>query len=114
MSIKINNLKIKGVRGAKDTIELPLNGKSILLYGDNGTGKSSISDAIEWFYTNKIKHLSTPEIDTSDAIRNAKLLEAETSEVTISYTNTNLDSTKTLSSKNNKLDFLFLNHQGIF
>lgn len=103
MSIKINNLKIKGVRGAKDTIELPLNGKSILLYGDNGTGKSSISDAIEWFYTNKIKHLSTPEIDTSDAIRNAKLLEAETSEVTISYTNSNLDSTKTLSSKNNKL-----------
>nr|WP_315199850.1 hypothetical protein [uncultured Flavobacterium sp.] len=103
MSIKINNLKIKGIRGAKDTIELPLNGKSILLYGDNGTGKSSISDAIEWFYTNKIKHLSTPEIDTSDAIRNAKLLEAETSEVTISYTNSNLDSTKTLSSKNNKL-----------
>lgn len=103
MSIKINNLKIKGVRGAKDTIKLPLNGKSILLYGDNGTGKSSISDAIEWFYTNKIKHLSTPEIDTSDAIRNAKLLEAETSEVTISYTNSNLDSTKTLSSKNNKL-----------
>lgn len=103
MSIKINNLKIKGLRGAKDTIELPLNGKSILLYGDNGTGKSSISDAIEWFYTNKIKHLSTPEIDTSDAIRNAKLLEAENSEVTISYSNSNLDSTKTLSSKNNKL-----------
>jgi recombinational DNA repair ATPase RecF len=103
MSIKINNLKIKGIRGAKDTIELPLNGKSILLYGDNGTGKSSISDAIEWFYTNKIKHLSTPEIDTSDAIRNAKLLEIETSEVTISYSNSSLDSTKTLSLKNNKL-----------
>jgi recombinational DNA repair ATPase RecF len=103
MPIKINNLKIKGIRGAKDSIELPLNGKSILLYGDNGTGKSSISDAIEWFYTNKIKHLSTPEIDTNDAIRNAKLLDPETSEVTISYSNSNLDSTKTLSSKNNKL-----------
>lgn len=103
MAIKINNLKIKGIRGAKDVIELPLKGKSILLYGDNGTGKSSISDAIEWFYTNKIKHLSTPEIDTNDAIRNAKLLEIETSEVTISYTNSNLDSTKTLSLKSNKL-----------
>ena len=103
MSIKINNLKIKGIRGAKDTLELPLNGKSILLYGDNGTGKSSISDAIEWFYTNKIKHLSTPEIDTSDAIRNAKLEDVESSEVTISYTNSSLDATKTLSLKNNKL-----------
>jgi recombinational DNA repair ATPase RecF len=103
MAIKIKNLKIKGVRGAKDSIELPLNGKSILLYGDNGTGKSSISDAIEWFYTNKIKHLSTPEIDTNDAIRNAKLLDTETSEVTILYSNVSLDSTKTLSLKNNKL-----------
>lgn len=103
MSIKINNLKIKGIRGAKDIIELPLNGKSILLYGDNGTGKSSISDAIEWFYTKKIKHLSTPEIDTNDAIRNAKLQDTETSEVTILYSNSSLDSTKTLSLKNSKL-----------
>jgi len=103
MAIKINNLKIKGIRGAKDSIELPLNGKSILLYGDNGTGKSTISDAIEWFYTNKIKHLSTPEIDTNDAIRNAKLLDTETSEVTILYSNASLDSAKTLSLKNNKL-----------
>lgn len=103
MAIKINNLKIKGIRGAKDSIEFSLNGKSILLYGDNGTGKSSISDAIEWFYTNKIKHLSTPEIDTNDAIRNAKLLDTETSEVSIKYTNSLLDATKTLSFKNNKL-----------
>jgi recombinational DNA repair ATPase RecF len=103
MAIKINNLKIKGIRGAKDSIELPLNGKSILLYGDNGTGKSSISDAIEWFYTNKIKHLSTPEIDTSDAIRNAKLSDDENSEVSITYTNSLLDATKTLYLKNNKL-----------
>lgn len=103
MSAKINNLKIKGIRGAKDALELALNGKSILLYGDNGTGKSSISDAIEWFYTNKIKHLSTPEIDTNDAIRNAKLLDVETSEVTILYSNASLDSTKTLSLKSNKL-----------
>lgn len=103
MPIKINNLKIKGIRGAKYSIELPLNGKSILLYGDNGTGKSSISDAIEWFYTNKIKHLSTPEIDTSDAIRNAKLSDDENSEVSIAYTNSLLDATKTLSLKNNKL-----------
>lgn len=103
MAIKIKNLKIKGIRGAKNTLELALNGKSILLYGDNGTGKSSLSDAIEWFYTNKIKHLSTPEIDTNDAIRNAKINETENSEVSISFSNSSLDSSKILSLKNTKL-----------
>lgn len=37
--------------------------KIILLYGDNGTGKSSISDAVEWFFTDKVPHLSGSEID---------------------------------------------------
>ena len=54
MATKIKNIKIKGIRGAKDTLDLNLNGKSILLYGDNGSGKSSISDAIEWFFTDKV------------------------------------------------------------
>lgn len=103
MAIKINNLKIKGIRGAKDGLELTLNGKSILLYGDNGTGKSSISDAIEWFYTDKVSHLSSKEIDMKDAIRNVTLSDLDTSEVTISYTKPNLNATKTLSLKKNKL-----------
>ncbi|OOV27790.1 hypothetical protein BXU11_10090 [Flavobacterium sp. LM5] len=103
MAIKINNLKITGIRGAKGTLELPLNGKSILIYGDNGTGKSSISDAIEWFYTNKIKHLATPEIDTSDAIRNATITEEENSEVCIAFSDSSFDSRKTLALKSGKL-----------
>lgn len=40
MATKISSITIKGIRGAKNNLELPLNGKSILLYGDNGTGKS--------------------------------------------------------------------------
>ena len=103
MAIKIKNLKIKGIRGAKDTLELPLNGKSILLYGDNGSGKSSISDAIEWFYTDKVSHLAGSEIDLKEAIRNATINETENSEVSISYIKSNLDSKKTLSFKRDKL-----------
>ncbi|WP_158730239.1 MULTISPECIES: AAA family ATPase [unclassified Flavobacterium] len=109
MAIKINNLKIKGIRGAKETLELPLNGKSILLYGDNGTGKSSISDAIEWFYTDKVSHLSSKEIDLKDAIRNATLTDLDTSEVAISFSKSNFNVTKTLTFKKNKLITEILN-----
>jgi len=103
MATKIKNIKIKGIRGAKDTLDLNLNGKSILLYGDNGSGKSSISDAIEWFFTDKVSHLSSSEIELKDALRNATIPDTESSEVSISFTKSNLDCSKTLSLKKGKL-----------
>lgn len=95
---KINNITIKGIRGAKDSLELPLKGKSIVLYGDNGTGKSSISDALEWFYTNRVSHLSSnSEIDLKDALRNSGLEKDDVSEVNVSFVKeTDLDCSKTL------------------
>ncbi|MBG7613186.1 hypothetical protein IU405_13105 [Polaribacter sp. BAL334] len=103
MATKIKNIKIKGIRGAKETLDLNLNGKSILLYGDNGSGKSSISDAVEWFFTDKVSHLSSSEIELKDALRNATIPDTESSEVSISFTKTNLDCSKTLSLKKGKL-----------
>ena len=109
MATKIKNIKIKGIRGAKDTLDLNLNGKSILLYGDNGSGKSSISDAIEWFFTDKVSHLSSSEIELKDALRNATISDTESSEVSISFTKSNLDCSKTLSLKKGKLTPEILN-----
>ena len=43
---KIKNLEITGLRGVRETLNLNLNKKSILIYGDNGTGKSSLTDSI--------------------------------------------------------------------
>ncbi len=103
MSIKIKNISIKGIRGAKNQINIPLNGKSILLYGDNGSGKSSISDSIEWFYSEKVSHLSGNEIDLKDALRNSTLEEAEISEVNISFSKSQFDNSKTLFYKRSKL-----------
>jgi len=37
--MKIKSIEIKGLRGVKETLPLQLNGKSIVLYGDNGMGK---------------------------------------------------------------------------
>jgi len=111
METKINTISIKGIRGAKNVLELPLNGRSIVLYGDNGTGKSSISDAIEWFYTNRVEHLSSnSEIDLKDALRNSSVKTDDVSEVTVSFLKeTALDCSKSLFNKRDKLITEFSN-----
>jgi DNA repair exonuclease SbcCD ATPase subunit len=56
MSIKIKKINIHGFRGIPE-LELEPEGKSLLLRGENGTGKSSIVEAIEFFFTGKVSHL---------------------------------------------------------
>ena len=103
MATKIKNISISGIRGIRTTISLPLNGKSVLLYGDNGSGKSSVSDAIEWFYTDKVSHLSGNEIDLKEALRNSYQKETDTSAISISYNRNVIDATKKLFIKRGKL-----------
>ena len=55
--MKIKSIKITSVRGIKD-LELELDGKSLIIYGENGTGKSSIVDAFELFFTGEIEHIT--------------------------------------------------------
>ena len=57
--MKIKSIKISAFRGIPNTLDLNLQGKSLLLQGENGTGKSSIIDAIEFFFTGKISHLKS-------------------------------------------------------
>lgn len=103
MPTKIKKITITGLRGVQETMELPLLGKSILLYGDNGTGKSSISDSLEWFLTDEVSHLSGSEVDLKEALRNSNLTETDVSSVEIDFTKSSVSSTKTLSSKKGKL-----------
>jgi energy-coupling factor transporter ATP-binding protein EcfA2/ribosomal protein L31E len=103
MATKIKNISISGLRGIKSTVALPLSEKSILLYGDNGTGKSSISDAIEWFYTDKVAHLAGSEIDLKDALRNSFLNDTDTSAIAIDFSRSNLNTTKILLYKKDKI-----------
>jgi recombinational DNA repair ATPase RecF len=103
MSIKINNLTISGIRGIQNTINLSLNGKSILLYGENGSGKSSIPDAIEWLYKNSVLHLAkNAEINLKEALRNLYTDKAINSEVSITY-NQNFTISKKLFYRGSKL-----------
>lgn len=103
MPVKIKNIEIKGLRGIKENLSIKLDGKSILLYGENGSGKSSITDVIEWYYTEKVSHLSGSEIDLKEALRNSNLAENDESSAKISYSKNVLDSEKKLFYKRKKL-----------
>jgi DNA repair exonuclease SbcCD ATPase subunit len=69
--MKIEEIRINGIRGfnyVKDENGDPsphviqLNGKHLFLYGENGTGKSSLFDAVEWCLTGEIKEASNRRI----------------------------------------------------
>lgn len=103
MSVKIKNISISGIRGIKEELTLPLSEKSILIYGDNGTGKSSISDALEWYFTERVNHLASQEIDLKDALRNSSVSNDVQSRIQIDFSNVKYNSEKKLFQKKEKL-----------
>jgi len=115
--VKIKAMTIKGFRGVKDQFHLVLDSKSTLLFGDNGSGKSSITDAIEWFYYDKVEHLSSEEIGRSGipALRNIHVSDTEESYVKIEYTESQFNnSKKLLINKKRKLEEKFSNNSEDF
>ena len=94
--MKIKSITLKNFRGVKEETTLKADSKSVLLYGDNGTGKSSFLDAIEWFLTGSVKHLGGQE--KNNGLRNTKASDDEASYVTIRFTN-NIENTKNLTVK---------------
>ena len=110
---KINSIEISGIRGIKDLLVLKLSGKSALIYGDNGSGKSSLTDALEWYFFDGISYLSGEEIEKrgKGAWRNVFLKDEEDAYMKISYSNNTLDSKKSL---NNLLTSQFSNASAEF
>ncbi|MDD3014707.1 MAG: hypothetical protein PHC34_13485 [Candidatus Gastranaerophilales bacterium] len=73
--MKINSIRIAGLRGVLNELPIQLDLKSALFYGDNGSGKSTMSDVLEWFFYDRVDHLSDGEIGPKghDAMRNVSL-----------------------------------------
>lgn len=64
--LKIKNLKASWFRGIVET-NLELNGKSLILFGENGDGKSSFVDALEFLFKSQVSHLE--EAQTTSTAR---------------------------------------------
>ena len=59
MTEKVQRLVMHAFRGVPGEMTVDFGkGDSIVVYGDNGTGKSTIADALEWYFTGAIELLS--------------------------------------------------------
>jgi hypothetical protein len=101
---KINRLSISSFRGSRKKVDLVTNaGSSILLYGDNGTGKSSFADGIEWLLFDKISHLSGEEVESHGGIKNALASDADECFVEIDFSRSQGQVKKNLKDEKGKL-----------
>lgn len=103
--MKINDIHIRGLRGVKGEVSIPLGSNSALFYGDNGTGKSTISDVLEWFYYDKVEHLSDGEIGTKghSAMRNISLPDDDLAFLRLNITGITDELSKTIKVNGSKL-----------
>jgi len=114
MPIKIKEISIEGFRGIQKKLNMSLLEKSILLYGDNGSGKSSITDSLEWYFNNDVRHLAGSEIDLKEALRNSNLSDTDISSIEIAFTKSDINSSRRIYFKKNKLVSEFANESEKF
>ncbi len=91
--IKIRKLTIHGFKGIRyeQTIDFTSRHESLLLFGANAKGKSSIGDAFEWFFKGEVKEL-TREGCTRDDYRHRLLDETDDTVVKIDFSDPILNS----------------------
>ncbi|MCP4219503.1 MAG: hypothetical protein GY765_33015 [bacterium] len=113
---KINNITITGVRGVRDTLHMEPAGKSMLVYGDNGAGKSTVADVVEWFFHDRIDHLSNEEIGRGglEALRNVFLPQEQAGTADIRFSNSECNSCKSIYYKKSTLKSQHSNGEATF
>ncbi|TKJ43716.1 hypothetical protein CEE36_03250 [candidate division TA06 bacterium B3_TA06] len=98
--VSLKRLTIEGFRGILKPVvlEFPNNAPNLVLYGNNGDGKSSFTDAIEWFFTDEIEDLRKEGCGREDYFNKA-LPDSQDATVTLEFDDVNLSSVKTLKRK---------------
>ncbi|MCK9303802.1 MAG: AAA family ATPase [Bacteroidales bacterium] len=64
--MKLNNLIVQAFRGIKTKLEFDLGSALTVLYAPNGTGKTSICEAVEWLFTGQLVRLGIGLADVKD------------------------------------------------
>ncbi|MEZ4240549.1 MAG: AAA family ATPase [Myxococcota bacterium] len=58
MTVRVQSLRVARFRGFEDEVVVQLEGRALVLLGDNGSGKSSLIEALEYGLTGDIRALS--------------------------------------------------------
>jgi len=90
--MRIKKIEINGIRGLAYRKDSPhiidlLNYRHLFLYGENGTGKSSFFDALEWGLTGEIEESKARKVEKNDILRNKFSEEQDRPYVKILYKN---------------------------
>lgn len=85
--MRIDKITLENFRNYYGEISFDLTRKITILHGDNGFGKSSFFDAIEWCFTSKISHLKGTDAEIKRDIFNkrCKLKESQVVSVSIEF-----------------------------
>ncbi|MEZ4489428.1 MAG: hypothetical protein R3F51_17720 [Cyanobacteriota/Melainabacteria group bacterium] len=95
---KLRTIRVKAFRGALAdlTLDFTKNNQSVAIFGENATGKSTVTDAVEWFFTSQVGHLWAEDCRV-DALRNVLVQDdSEDSEVEMKFSDSKMDSVKVL------------------
>lgn len=97
---KLRHLKATGFRGARFAfpVDFTKDHRSIAVFGENASGKSTITDALEWFITDRIDHLWREDCK-AEALRHVLCGDEEPSVVEVSFEGKDRAGTKTLTPK---------------
>ena len=95
--VKLKKLSGQGFRGILKRVWLDFEDqcKNLVLFGNNGDGKSSFTDALEWFFTDRIEHLQREGCGREDYF-NDSLPKTQDAIVEISFSESNFDNEKVL------------------
>ena len=98
--VRIRKITISGFRAARYPLALDLTGscRSVAIFGENASGKSTITDGIEWFFYDKVEHLWREDCK-EDALRNIHLDDKDDALVSLDLSNKQLSGEKRLSKK---------------
>lgn len=100
--LKIKKIKIENFRGIKSPVIIDFykggSATSALVYGRNGTGKSSIVDGWEWLINSKIDFLSKEGVSERDYPH--KLSNGDNSYVEVEFVHPDINSVKATFNKN--------------
>jgi len=96
--VRLKKLTISGFRGARYPLTLEFTGscKSIAIFGENASGKSTITDAIEWFFKGKVDHLWREDCK-EEALRHVQMGEKENALVSLEFSDKQFSSMKQLT-----------------